>query len=129
MKVRTSQIPEESGKPKNVDTKSKGNDAKDNDEKEQKFIRMMLNLREECFSISLFGIESIEKSFRINESVNGTGEVQPEWGIILNKDMEPNLRYPKTNVEFWYKTEEYRDKRYNDIIDRLTEAGFNFIGA
>ena len=97
MKVRTSQIPEESGKAKRIKTnksekpkKSKGlidypdSDEEEEDdmsydankpqpieedsskeEEEKKTLRLMLNIPECDFSISLFGIETIEKSFKM----------------------------------------------------------------
>lgn len=137
VKVRVSQIPEESGKAKRVPKDDEEQEKRidhlpsemGEDEEEHKAIRLMLHIPEVGFSISLFGIETIDKSFRVYESTNGTGEVKPQWGIIINKDMEPTLRYPRTNVDFWYDTEEVRDKRYNEIIEGLTQAGYKFLNA
>jgi len=139
VKVRVSEIPEESGKPKRVtkDDSGEGQEKRidhmplgmGEDEEEHKAIRLMLHIPEVGFSISLFGIETIDKSFRVYESTNGTGEVKPQWGIIINKDMEPTLRYPRTNVDFWFDTEEVRDKRYDEIIEGLIQAGYKFLNA
>lgn len=89
-------------------------------------IRNMLYIPELGFSINLSGIETIDKIFRVFESVNGTGEVKPQFGIVLNKDMEKSMRYPRTNVEFWFNDEEVRDNRYKRIIQRLSSAGYKF---
>lgn len=89
-------------------------------------VRNMLHIPELGFSINLSGIETIDKSFRVFESVNGTGEVKPQFGIVLNKDMEKSVRYPRTNVEFWFNSEEVRDDRYKRIIQRLSCAGYKF---
>lgn len=89
-------------------------------------VRNMLHIPELGFSINLSGIETIDKSFRVFESVNGTGEVKPQFGIVLNKDMEKSMRYPRTNVEFWFNSEEVRDDRYKRIIQRLSCAGYKF---
>lgn len=144
VKVRQSQIHEESGKAvkvknttqrkKNVSDDEPLNDVLfevDNkkDDEDLDIVRTMLHIPELGFSISLFGIETIDKSFRVYESINGTGDVKPQYGIILNKDMEKSMRYPRTNVEFWFDNEKVRDKRYDKIISRLKDVGYRFIEA
>lgn len=98
----------------------------DEGQEEGYIVRNMLHIPELGFSINLSGIETIDKSFRVFESVNGTGEVKPQFGIVLNKDMEKSMRYPRTNVEFWFNSEEVRDDRYKRIIQRLSCAGYKF---
>lgn len=144
VKVRQSQIHEESGKAVKVKntTQRKENVSDDEplndvffevdnkkDDEDLDIVRTMLHIPELGFSISLFGIETIDKSFRVYESINGTGDVKPQYGIILNKDMEKSMRYPRTNVEFWFDNEEVRDKRYDKIISRLKDVGYRFIEA
>lgn len=144
VKVRQSQIHEESGKAvkvknttqrkKNVSDDEPLNDVffeVDNkkDDEDLDIVRTVLHIPELGFSISLFGIETIDKSFRVYESINGTGDVKPQYGIILNKDMEKSMRYPRTNVEFWFDNEKVRDKRYDKIISRLKDVGYRFIEA
>lgn len=144
IKVRQSQIHEESGKAVKVKntTQRKENVSDDEplndvffevdnkkDDEDLDIVRTMLHIPELGFSISLFGIETIDKSFRVYESINGTGDVKPQYGIILNKDMEKSMRYPRTNVEFWFDDEKVRDKRYNKIISRLKDVGYRFIEA
>lgn len=145
VKVRQSQIPEESGKVVKVkNTTQRKETVSDDDEplndeffdvddrkddKDLDIVRTMLHIPELGFSISLFGIETIDKSFRVYESINGTGDIKPQYGIILNKDMEKSMRYPRTNIEFWFDDEKVRDKRYNKIISRLKDAGYRFMEA
>lgn len=144
VKVRQSQIHEESGKAIKVKntTQRKENVSDDEplndvffevdnkkDDEDLDIVRTMLHIPELGFSISLFGIETIDKSFRVYESINGTGDVKPQYGIILNKDMEKSMRYPRTNVEFWFDNEKVRDKRYDKIISRLKDVGYRFIEA
>lgn len=145
VKVRQSQIPEESGKAVKVsNTTQRKETVSDDDEplndeffdvddrkddEDLDIVRTMLHIPELGFSISLFGIETIDKSFRVYESINGTGDIKPQYGIILNKDMEKSMRYPRTNIEFWFDDEKVRDKRYSKIISRLKEAGYRFMEA
>lgn len=145
IKVRQSQIPEESGKAVKVkNTTQRKETVSDDDEplndeffdvddrkddEDLDIVRTMLHIPELGFSISLFGIETIDKSFRVYESINGTGDIKPQYGIILNKDMEKSMRYPRTNIEFWFDDEKVRDKRYNNIMSRLKDAGYKFIEA
>ena len=143
MKVRQSQIPEENGKPVKVSNRNShysGNnetensatlisETSENEEEDETVVRTMLHIPELGFSISLFGIETIDKTFRVYESVNGTGDVKPQYGIVINRDMEKSIRYPRTNIEFWFDSEEIRDKRYNKLFKRLQDAGYKFIDA
>lgn len=146
VKVRQNQIHEESGKAVKVKTTVQRNETftenepidafLDDDELKngisdggETIVRTMLHIPELGFSISLFGIETIDKSFRVYESVNGTGEVKPQYGIIINKDMDKSMRYPRTNIDFWFNSEEERDKRYNKVIKRLKDAGYKFVDA
>lgn len=145
VKVRQSKIPEESGKAIKVkNTTQRKETVSDDDEplngeffdvddkkddEDLDIVRTMLHIPELGFSISLFGIETIDKSFRVYESINGTGDVKPQYGIILNKDMEKSMRYPRTNIDFWFDDEKVRDKCYNKIISRLKDAGYRFMEA
>lgn len=142
VKVRTSQIPEESGKPNFVKKiqKSKIEDDdwldneepnvrynNDDDEKEERYIKSMISFPQEGINISLFGIETIEKDFRIKESNYGGENVTVQYGIVINKDMEPSMRYPRVNVDVWFDSEEVRDQRYENMLTKLKQAGFKFI--
>lgn len=148
VKVRTSQIPEESGKPTIIKKKfqcnqtSKNDDWLDDDEdieensprynveesdKEERYIKSMISFPEEGINISLFGIETIEKDFRIKESNYGGENVTVQYGIVINKGMEPSMRYPRVNIDVWFDSEEVRDQRYHNMIAKLKQAGFKFI--
>lgn len=141
VKVRTSQIPEESGKPtiikKNVqyNQTSKNDDTEDNlprynieeSDKDERYIKSMISFPQEGINISLFGIETIEKDFRIKESNYGGENVTVQYGIVINKDMEPSMRYPRVNVDVWFDSEEVRDQRYENMLTKLKQAGFKFI--
>lgn len=148
VKVRTSQIPEESGKPTIIKKKvqynqtSKNDDWLDDDEdtednsprynveesdKEERYIKSMISFPQEGINISLFGIETIEKDFRIKESNYGGENVTVQYGIVINKGMEPSMRYPRVNVDVWFDSEEVRDQRYENMLTKLKQAGFKFI--
>lgn len=146
VKVRTSQIPEENRKPNFVKNKvqkskmenddwldgDKLNDDNsrynDNDtEKEERYIKSMISFPEEGINMSLFGIETIEKDFRIKESNYGSENVIVQYGIVINKGMEPSMRYPRVNIDVWFDSEEVRDQRYDNMMAKLKQAGFKFI--
>jgi hypothetical protein len=147
VKVRTSQIPEESGKPTIIKKKVQRNQTSENDdwldddelnedsynndddgiEKEERYIKSMISFPQEGINISLFGIETIEKDFRIKESNYGGENVNVQYGIVINKGMEPSIRYPRVNVDVWFDSEEVRDQRYENMLTKLKQAGFKFI--
>lgn len=129
VKVRTSQIPEESGKPTIIKKNVQRNQTSKNDDedKEERYIKSMISFPQEGINISLFGIETIEKDFRIKESNYGGENVTVQYGIVINKDMEPSMRYPRVNVDVWFDSEEVRDQRYENMLTKLKQAGFKFI--
>lgn len=143
VKVRTSQIPEESGKPKHFKT-NKGknipisdddflneeeedsyNTSEDNDN-EVRYFRTMINIPE-VGSISLSGIETIEKDFRVIESNYGGDGVKLQYGIVINRGIEPSMRCPRVDVDIWFNTEEVRDQSYERIVKILEKSGVKFI--
>lgn len=148
VKVRTSQIPGENGKPTIIKKKIQHNQTNKNDDwldddddaedksprynieesdKEERYIKSMISFPQEGINISLFGIETIEKDFRIKESNYGGENVTVQYGIVINKDMEPSMRYPRVNVDVWFDSEEVRDQRYENMLTKLKQAGFKFI--
>ena len=64
-----------------------------------------------------------------NQEVLSSFNFFGQYGIILNKDMEKSMRYPRTSIEFWFDDEKVRDKHYSKIISRLKEAGYRFMEA
>lgn len=95
-------------------------------EENEGYIRKMIELPEGIV-ISIYDIETIEKTFRIKESNYGNDGVIPQYGIIINKDMEPSIRYPRVNIEIWFNSEEIRDQRFTNIVTTLKNAGYKFI--
>lgn len=152
VKVRTSQIPEEDGKPIKVKKKQKAigdtdltddeietlidqsleakpqavvksRDDEDSDDEDQ-VKKFVVHFPDFGITISLFGIESIDKDMRFVEN-----QCHPRWqyGITINKGIEPSMRFPVVDKSIWFEKEEVRDKRYNDIINTLAELGFKVI--
>lgn len=141
VKVRVSQIPEESGKPYYPNKKrSKGkplfepfyDDEEDLDDEEDeekvepefKYLRTIVNFEDVGISMSLFGIESIEKDMRFLDKP----KAHWEFGIVINKGVPQSMRFPKVDVEVWFNTEEVRDKRWDSIIETLKSEGVKVIG-
>lgn len=100
-------------------------EGRDIEDKEVKFVKPMVRLKEGVV-MSLFEISNIEKDCRFEESQWGGG-CRWEYGIVINKNIEKSQRYPRTNLELWYQSEEVRDKRYDEILTALSEVGVNFI--
>lgn len=73
--------------------------------------------------ISIFAIECIEKKMRFVE------HPIPRWqyGIVINGGIEPNVRYPKTDLYAWYERQETRDKRYEYLLELLGEYGIKIL--
>lgn len=89
------------------------------------YVKSMIELPEGII-ISTYGIETIEKTFKIKESNYGNDGVIPQYGITINKDMEPSIRYPRVNVQIWFNSEEIRDQRFTNIVTTLKNAGYKF---
>lgn len=138
MKVRQTQIDDffenQKGK-KDIKEKPKGGNhtssdikrilhPEEDEEEEPKVYRQMLHLPDFGTVISLFGIESIEKSMRFVDNQNNP---RFQYGIIINRGMNPSERYPKVDVEAWFEKEEVRDERYDKLLQNLEEAGYKII--
>lgn len=113
------EIDEEIAEKKKAKAEKKGKHKKSDDEDDEKLVRYMIRLDDFDATISLFGIECIEKKMRFVETP------KPRWqfGIAINGGMEPSMRYPKTDLYAWYEKEEVRDRRYEEILTRLNEYG------
>jgi len=143
MKVRMSGIPEESGKPQRKSNKNwkvmktkrvDPEDLEDEDDEEEseeeetespedKYIKSVLWFEDDGISIPLFGIESIETDMKFVEKP----KAHWEFGIVINKDMTPSIRYPKVDVSMWFLNEEVRDNKMKKIMERFEKEGFNVI--
>lgn len=129
VKVRLPRIDEESSddKPRrkyqrNVEKKSKDEsgaktESDEEEDEEARPLKTMLRLDDFDTTISLYGIECIEKKMRFVEKPSA----HFQYGIIINGGMEPSMRYPKTNIEAWYERMEKRDERYDYLLEILTK--------
>lgn len=96
--------------------------SKDEDD-EEKVWKMMLRLDDFDATISMFGIECIEKKERFVEKP----KARWQFGIAINGGMEPSQRYPKTDLYAWYEKQEVRDKRYEYLLGLLEEYGIKIL--
>lgn len=139
VKVRTSQIPEEDGKPVRVDNsyatgekplRDVDTDVKPSGEEEDgkpQYIKTAISIPDAGIVLLLQDVNSIEKTFKLQSSDYYPDRVTPLYGIVINRAIEPSMRIPKTDIELWYEREEVRDQRYEKMLKALKEAGFKFI--
>mgnify|MGYP000259161973 CR=1 FL=1 len=123
MKVRESQIPEESSKSVKVDEDNNliPDISADNDG-DKKYVRSVIFLPDFGLFVSIFDISTIEKDMRFVE------HPRPRWqyGITINKGItSPNIVVKDKSV--WFEKEEYRDKRFNGLMEKLEDFGFKVI--
>lgn len=135
-----SQIPEDDGKPKfqrkseNASRKGKQKSIDLDDEDDDDFfgeeddekvrcIRSIVFFEDFGLSMSLFGIETIETDMQFVEKP----KARWQYGITINKCMEPSIRFPRTNISVWFEREEVRDERFSKVMEILEENGFNVI--
>lgn len=136
VKVRESQIPEESGKPqfsksKNIKTTryySKDSSEDENDvlseseDDDSKLLkRTMIHFRNEGVSISAYDFHTIEKDLRFVEKPHAHWE----FGIVINKGLEQ--RTEKNDLSMWYMKEETRDDKMEHIMEILKIYGLKVI--
>lgn len=93
------------------------------DDDEDKVWKMMLRLDDFDVTISLFGIECIEKKERFVEKP----KARWQFGIAINGGIEQSQRYPKTDLYAWYEKQETRDKRYEYLLELLEEYGIKIL--
>lgn len=138
MKVRVSQIPEESGKPKyQKKMKTTTKKAKDFDDEEddddfgeepeedepKRLKKTMINFREEGIVISAYDLNCIEKDMRFVEKPTAHWE----FGITINKGLNPGQFINKTDLSMWYIKEEVRDRKWEKLMELLKLEGLNVI--
>jgi hypothetical protein len=133
VKVKTSQIPEKSGKPqfqkrKKMKTTSKKSKEWDEDDEEeddetQRLKKTMIDFQEEGIIISSWDLHTIEKDMRFVEKP----KAHWEFGITLNKGLTPNQFITKTDLSLWYNTEEVRDNKWDKLVEILKIEGLNVI--
>ena len=157
VKVRESQIPEQDGKPIQVETKKKAKKQKaigdidltddeietlidqsleskpeakikskddETQEEEDKVKKYVVHFPDFGVTMSLFGIESLDKDMRFVDNIH-----HPRWqyGITINKGMNPSERYPVVDKSVWFEKEDVRDRRYDEMMKTLMELGFKVI--
>lgn len=136
MKVRVSQIPEESGKPKyqkkmkTTTKKSKDFDDEEDDfddtseeDEPKRLKKTMIYFKEEGISISAYDLNTIETDMRFVEKP----KAHWEFGITINKGLSPGQFINKTDLSMWYMTEEVRDQKMERLMELLKIEGLNVI--
>ena len=141
VKVRTSQIPEESGKPqfqkgkkmKTTSKKSKewddeedddfADEAEEEDDEPKRLKKTMITFQDEGVSISAWDLHTIEKDTRFVEKP----KAHWEFGITINKGLTPNQYIAKTDLSMWYITEEVRDLKWDKLMELLKLEGLSVI--
>ena len=135
MKVRESQIPESSGKPQRVRTTKKADtqyfddDFREADEpfpvedERKRLKKTVINFSEEGIVISAYDLHTIEKDMRFVENP----KAHFEFGIIINKGLEPGQFVKKADIAMWYMTEEVRDEKYERLLQLLESEGLSVI--
>lgn len=145
MKVRLSQIEESNGKPmytrkhKGKATKKKpliedideeddeedsDDDFNDNDDDGKKRLsKTMLHFKDEGITISAWDLHTIETDMRFVEKP----KAHWEFGITINKGLNPSQFINKTDLSMWYLSEEVRDEKMNKMLEILKVEGLNVI--
>lgn len=126
-KVRMSQIPEESGKPNFLSKKAKASikhSEEENSGEEQKRLRKtVINFLDEGIVISAYDLHTIEKDMRFVEKP----KAHWEFGISVNKGLEPSQFVRKVDISIWYLTEEVRDEKWDKLMTILESEGLSVI--
>ena len=93
------------------------------DEEDDMLIKRMIYLTQFNMAINIYGIETIVKGRRFVEKPSA----HFEHGIVINKGMEPSMRFPNVDIEAWFLDEEYRDIQYQSLLEKLEENGFDIL--
>jgi len=109
------------GREKKVDFEFDGDDK--DDDSESKYKKTYIQFGDSGKVIGAYDISTIDKDIKFFEKP----EAHWEFGIIINRGLVPTAFHPNVDVDIWYLTEEYRDKRYKELIEEMEDAGFSFI--
>ena len=122
MKVRESQIPEESSKAVRVDEDNNLIPDVATDDEDKKYVRSVIFLPDFGLFVSIFDISTIEKDMRFVE------HPRPRWqyGITINKGIT-SQKIVVQDKSVWFEKEEYRDKRFNTLMEKLEDFGFRVL--
>ena len=124
MKVRESQIPEESSKAVKVEENSSNLIPPTEEEADdKKYIRSVVYFEDFGTFISLFDIITVDKDMRFIE----TPRAMWQYGITINKGIEASPRIPVVNKSVWFEKEDYRDKRFKALMEKLEDLGFKVV--
>lgn len=142
VKVRLSQIKEESSKPvrirrenvskvKRTTTDDDFYDVDYEDDEEGKpeedmktrLSKTILHFKSEGITMTAWDLSTIEPEMRFVESP------RPHWeyGIVINKGLTPGQFIQKTDLYIWYRNEEMRDRKMKHLLEVLKENGMNII--
>lgn len=141
VKVRLSQIKEESSKPvrirrKNVskvkrttnyddsyDEDYEYEDHKPEEDMKTRLSKTILHFKSEGITMTAWDLSTIEPEMRFVESP------RPHWeyGIVINKGLMPGQFIQKTDLYIWYRNEEMRDRKMKHLLEVLKENGMNII--
>lgn len=138
VKVRLSQIKEESSKPvrirrKNVskvkrttnydDSYDEDEDHKPEEDMKTRLSKTILHFKSEGITMTAWDLSTIEPEMRFVESP------RPHWeyGIVINKGLTPGQFIQKTDLYIWYRNEEMRDRKMKHLLEVLKENGMNII--
>lgn len=114
VKVRESQIPEDSGKKQ---------DAIPADDERKRLKKTVISFQEEGIVISAYDLHTIEKDMKFVEKP----KAHWEWGIAINKGLESGQFVKKADIYMWYNSEEVRDEKYERLLKLLESEGLNII--
>lgn len=143
VKVRLSQIEEGNGKPMYTrkhkgttkkkpligdidedDEEDSDDDFNDNeDEGKKRLSKTMLHFKDEGITISAWDLHTIETDMRFVEKP----KAHWEFGITINKGLNPSQFINKTDLSMWYLSEEVRDDKMSKMLEILKAEGLNVI--
>lgn len=141
VKVRLSQIKEESSKPVRIRRENVSNvkrttnyddsydedyeyeDQKPEEDMKARLSKTILHFKSEGITMTAWDLSTIEPEMRFVESP------RPHWeyGIVINKGLTPGQFIQKTDLYIWYRNEEMRDRKMKHLLEVLKENGMNII--
>lgn len=141
VKVRLSQIKEESSKPVRIrrenvskvkrttndddfyDEDYEDEDQKPEEDMKTRLSKTILHFKSEGITMTAWDLSTIEPETRFVE------HPRPHWeyGIVINKGLTPGQFIQKTDLYIWYRNEEMRDRKMKHLLEVLKENGMNII--
>ncbi len=142
VKVRLSQIKEESSKPVRIRRENVSKvkrttnyddfydedyeddeDRKPEEDMKTRLSKTILHFKSEGITMTAWDLSTIEPEMRFVESP------RPHWeyGIVINKGLTPGQFIQKTDLYIWYRNEEMRDRKMKHLLEVLKENGMNII--